>query len=283
MISIISGKIKLKASNFVIIDVGGIGYKVFATRDVLNKLSPEEEVELFTHLHLRENGLELYGFLKYEELEFFELLISISGIGPKMAQGILSLAPVSRIKQAILDQDSSLLTKVSGIGKKNAQRIIDMTKKMENFVNRQLELADAGKTIGELEEIDLNKMIDEVGKAHNIEIHRGDLPMIKGDQQRLKEVFHNLINNAIKHGEADKIEIFSEKKENIYVIYVRDNGKGIPKEDIDKIFDMGYSKTGTGFGLSIVRKIIGTHNGSISVESKEEEGTTFEIVLPIRT
>ncbi len=125
MISIISGKIKLKASNFVIIDVGGVGYKVFITEDVLNKLPPEEEkAELFTHLHLRENGLELYGFLEYEELEFFELLISISGIGPKMAQGILSLAPVSRIKQAILDQDSSLLTKVSGIGKKNAQRII---------------------------------------------------------------------------------------------------------------------------------------------------------------
>jgi len=164
---------------------------------------------------------------------------------------------------------------------KNNQRIIDMTKKMENFVNRQLELADAGKAIGELEEIDLNKMIDEVRKTYSIEIHTEELSMIKGDSQRLKEVFHNLIDNAIKHGKADKIEISSIKKEDSCIICVKDNGKGISEEDIDNIFNRGYSKTGTGFGLTIVKKIIEAHNGSISVKSKEGKGTTFEIVLPI--
>jgi len=164
---------------------------------------------------------------------------------------------------------------------KNNQRIIDITKKMENFVNRQLELADAGKTIGELEEIDLNKMIDKVRETYSIEIHRGELSMIKGDSLKLKEVFHNLIDNAIKHGKADKIEISSIKKKNSCIIYVKDNGKGIPEEDIDKIFDMRYSKTGTGFGLTIAKKIIEAHDGSISVKSKEGEGTAFEIVLPI--
>ncbi|RLF95306.1 hypothetical protein DRN45_01500, partial [Thermococci archaeon] len=164
---------------------------------------------------------------------------------------------------------------------KNNQRIIDITKKMENFVNRQLELADAGKTIGELEEIDLNKMIDEVRETYSIEIHRGELSMIKGDSLKLKEVFHNLIDNAIKHGKADKIEISSIKKKNSCIIYVKDNGKGIPEEDIDKIFDMRHSKTGTGFGLTIAKKIIEAHDGSISVKSKEGKGTTFEIVLPI--
>ncbi|MCD6467321.1 MAG: PAS domain S-box protein [Methanomicrobia archaeon] len=164
---------------------------------------------------------------------------------------------------------------------KNNQRIIDITKKMENFVNRQLELADAGKAIGELEEIDLNKMIDEVRETYSIEIHRGELSMIKGDSLKLKEVFHNLIDNAIKHGKADKIEISSIKKKNSCIIYVKDNGKGIPEEDIDKIFDMRYSKTGTGFGLTIAKKIIEAHDGSISVKSKEGEGTAFEIVLPI--
>ena len=164
---------------------------------------------------------------------------------------------------------------------KNNQRIIDITKKMENFVNRQLELADAGKTIGELEEIDLNKMIDEVRETYSIEIHRGELSMIKGDSLKLKEVFHNLIDNAIKHGKADKIEISSKKKEDSCIIYVKDNGKGISEGDIDKIFDMRYSKTGTGFGLTIAKKIIEAHDGSISVKSKEGKGTTFEIVLPI--
>jgi len=165
---------------------------------------------------------------------------------------------------------------------KNNQRIIDMTKKMKDFVNRQLELADAGKAIGELEEIDLNKMIDEVEKAHSIEIHREELSMIKGDPQKLKEAFHNLIHNAIKHGKADRIEISSKKKKDSCIICVKDNGKGISEEDIDKIFDMGYSKTGTGFGLTIVKKIIEAHDGSISVKSKEGKGTTFEIVLPSR-
>jgi len=165
---------------------------------------------------------------------------------------------------------------------KNTERIIDMTKKMENFVNRQLQLADAGKAIGKPEEIDLNKLIDEVEKMYSTEIQMKGLPTIKGDPQRLKEAFHNLIDNAVKHGEADRIEISSEKKENIYVIHVKDNGKGIPKEDMDKIFDMGYSRTGTGIGLTIVKKIVEAHDGNISVRSKEGKGTTFEIIFPIK-
>ncbi len=175
----------------------------------------------------------------------------------------------------------SLLKKESA--EKNNQEIIDITKKMESFVNRQLQLADAGKAIGKLEEIDLNILIDEVGKTHSIEIRTKGLPMIKGDPQRLKEAFHNLIDNAVKHGKADRIEISSEKRRDTYIIHVKDNGKGIPQEEIDKIFDMGYSKTGTGIGLTIVKKIIEAHGGNISVRSKEGEGTTFEIVLPIRT
>jgi len=174
----------------------------------------------------------------------------------------------------------SLLKKESA--EKNSQEIVDITKKMEDFVNRQLQLADAGKAIGKLEEIDLNKLIGEVGKMYSVEIQTKGVPTIKGDPQRLKEAFHNLIDNAVKHGEADRIEISSEKKENIYVIYVKDNGKGIPKEDIGKIFDMGYSKTGTGIGLTIVKKIVEAHDGNISVGSKEGKGTTFEIIFPIK-
>jgi len=165
---------------------------------------------------------------------------------------------------------------------KNARRIIEITKKMEDFVNRQLKLADAGRAIGDPEEIDLNEMIDEVGEMYSIEICREDLPLIQGDRQRLKEVFHNLIDNAIIHGGADRIEISSKKEKDSYVIFIKDNGIGISKEEIDKIFDMGYSKSGTGFGLTIVKKIIEAHGGDITTKSEEGKGTTFEIVLPIR-
>ncbi|MCK4637124.1 MAG: PAS domain S-box protein, partial [Methanomicrobia archaeon] len=172
-----------------------------------------------------------------------------------------------------------LLLKKEG-AKENTQKIIDVTKKMNEFVTRQLELADAGRAIGEPKEVDLNTVVDEIGKMYSIEIHPEYLPTITGDPRRLREVFNNLIDNAIKHGGADRIEISSEKKKNSYVICVKDNGRGIPKEDIDKIFDIWYSKTGTGFGLAIVKKIVEAHGGSISVKSEEGKGTIFEIVLP---
>ncbi len=172
-----------------------------------------------------------------------------------------------------------LLLKKEG-AKENTQKIIDVTKKMNEFVTRQLELADAGRAIGEPKKVDLNTVVDEIGKMYSIEIHPEDLPTITGDPRRLREIFNNLIDNAIKHGGADRIEISSEKKKNSYVICVKDNGRGIPKEDIDKIFDIWYSKTGTGFGLTIVKKIVEAHGGSISVKLKEGKGTIFEIVLP---
>jgi PAS domain S-box-containing protein len=172
-----------------------------------------------------------------------------------------------------------LLLKKEG-AKENTQKIIDVTKKMNEFVTRQLELADAGRAIGEPKKVDLNTVVDEIGKMYSIEIHPEDLPTITGDPRRLREVFNNLIDNAIKHGGADRIEISSEKKKDSYVIYVKDNGRGIPKEDIDKIFDIWYSKTGTGFGLTIVKKIVEAHGGSISVKSEEGKGTIFGVVLP---
>ncbi|MCR4330264.1 MAG: Holliday junction branch migration protein RuvA, partial [Patescibacteria group bacterium] len=81
-------------------------------------------VSLWTHLAVRETSLDLYGFLEQPELEFFEMLITISGIGPKSALGILSVAPIDTIKHAIASGDTSYLTKVSGIGKKNAEKIV---------------------------------------------------------------------------------------------------------------------------------------------------------------
>lgn len=121
MISHIKGKIIFREKNFLILETGAIGYKVF----VLPNLNLEkEEVELFTHLSVREDSLTLFGFSNYEELELFELLISVSGIGPKTGLNVLSLADPKTIKIAIAKEDPSILTRVSGIGKKTADRII---------------------------------------------------------------------------------------------------------------------------------------------------------------
>lgn len=121
MISHIKGKIIFRGGNFVIVSTGNVGYKIF----ILSGLNIDtDEIELFTHLNVREDALILYGFSSYKELELFELLISVSGIGPKAGMGLLSLADPETIKVAIAKEDVSILTRVSGIGKKTAERVI---------------------------------------------------------------------------------------------------------------------------------------------------------------
>jgi holliday junction DNA helicase RuvA len=124
MIAKIKGKKEYMRDNYIVVDVHGIGYKIFLTSYTAGKLATLEEVEIYTHTYVREDTLALYGFFSMDELEMFELLISISGIGPKAGLGILSIATPKTIRTAILNEDPSILTRVSGIGKKTAERVI---------------------------------------------------------------------------------------------------------------------------------------------------------------
>jgi len=124
MIAFLKGKIELKTDKFVIVNVQGVGYKVHCSLPVLEKLTKDQEIKLYIHLYHRENLLDLYGFLSFEELGFFELLISISGIGPKAGLAVLSIASINDLKASIASGRVDLLTKVSGIGKKTAERVI---------------------------------------------------------------------------------------------------------------------------------------------------------------
>ncbi len=125
MIALLRGKIKLKKEKFIIIDVDGVGYRVYCTVNTINGLGNDnEQTELFIYQHIRENISDLYGFIDHEEQEFFEILISVSGIGPKAALSVMMLESVKVLKQAIASGQKTLLTKVSGIGSKTAERII---------------------------------------------------------------------------------------------------------------------------------------------------------------
>lgn len=124
MIAKIKGKIAYLRDKYVVVDVAGVGYKVFVTEFTFGKIAGKAEVELYTHTYVREDSLDLYGFLTLDELEMFELLISISGIGPKAGIGILSIAEPKTIRTAVISGDSSILTRVSGVGKKTAERVI---------------------------------------------------------------------------------------------------------------------------------------------------------------
>jgi holliday junction DNA helicase RuvA len=124
MIAKLKGKIEYLKDNYAVVTVNDIGYKVFLSAYTFGKVAGTPEVELFIHTYVREDTLAMYGFLALEELEMFEMLISISGIGPKAGLGILSIATPKTIKTAILNEDPSILTRVSGIGKKTAERVI---------------------------------------------------------------------------------------------------------------------------------------------------------------
>jgi PAS domain S-box-containing protein len=163
---------------------------------------------------------------------------------------------------------------------KHVQRIDTAIGKMDRFLSQLLRLADAGRVIWMSMRVDLGRLIDEMERAHEITIYKNELPTVMGDPIRLEEIFNSLIDNAIVHGEASRIQISSEKKEKSYLISLRDNGKGIPREDLDHIFEMEYSHTGTGFGLTIVKKIIEAHGGSISVSSTVGKGTIVTLEFP---
>lgn len=125
MIVFIEGAAELKGDRFAIIQSGGVGYRIFASSETIRKIPEKgEKIKIWTHLYQREDAQELYGFMHFAELEFFETLIQISGIGPKSGLGIMSVAPLDTLKRAIASGDTSYLTKVSGIGRKTAEKII---------------------------------------------------------------------------------------------------------------------------------------------------------------
>ena len=117
----------------------GVGYKINVSPDTLSKTQKTgEEVSLWIHTNVREDALDLYGFKERPELEFFEMLIGVSGIGPRSALAILGIATIETLRKAIGTGDTTYLTKISGIGKKTAERIvIDLRDKMASEYSEQ--------------------------------------------------------------------------------------------------------------------------------------------------
>lgn len=190
MIGQLTGTIALIGNRYIILDVAGVGYKVAVTSDTARLVGKQKEkITLLTHLAVRENALDLYGFLRASELELFEMLIEISGIGPKSALQIMGLAGVETLKKAISSEDVSYLTKVSGIGRKTAQKIV-------------LELKDklgAGEAHhrGELkEESDAVLALQSLGytQGEAREALKAVSEKIKGASERIKEALKILGN-----------------------------------------------------------------------------------------
>jgi Holliday junction DNA helicase RuvA len=125
MIATLHGKLQFRADDGIILNVGGVGFRVRVPVRILADLGAVgSEVQLFTHLHVREDDLSLYGFSSEDELRLFETLLTVSGIGPKVALGVLSAASSETLRLAIAQGNVEVLTTFPGIGKKTAQRLV---------------------------------------------------------------------------------------------------------------------------------------------------------------
>ncbi len=132
MISYIKGTVKYLSNEEIIIERDGIGFGILTSQNVINKLRIDDNVTLFTHMHVREDDISLFGFLSQDEKAIFRQLISISGIGPKGALAILSTLSIDELRIAVLSEDYKAIAKANGIGTKTAQRVvIDLKDKLK--------------------------------------------------------------------------------------------------------------------------------------------------------
>ncbi len=175
MIALIRGTLAYKSIDHVIIDVGGVGYRLFIPLSTFYALPETGEVSFYTHTHVREDALLLYGFLTPEEKELFVVLIGISGIGPRLAVNILSHIPVTDLKQAIAAGDVKRLSALPGIGKKTAERLV-------------LELKD--------------KIRPEEGSAHET---ASPLVVAQASGELVNDVLSALVNLGYKENQARKV------------------------------------------------------------------------------
>jgi Holliday junction DNA helicase RuvA len=169
MIGSINGRVVLKKDKFVVVETAGVGYRVNVSAENLTGFEVDSNIFLWTYTHVREDQLDLYGFIEYKELEFFELLLGVSSIGPKSALAILSIAPMETLTQAISTSDLAYLTKISGIGKKTAEKIIiELRDKVEkntegSHTQDDLDVLEALKALG-YSQNEARKALKEVNK-----------------------------------------------------------------------------------------------------------------------
>jgi len=147
MISYLKGKIILKREAFIILEVNGVGFKVFVSDKSISKIpSKGDNLKLFTFMNVGENRMELYGFLEYQEFELFEVLESISGVGPKAALQISSFGPLEKLKKQMKEKGIEVFTKIKGIGKKKAQKImLELSDKISEVLKNKQKTKEANQ------------------------------------------------------------------------------------------------------------------------------------------
>ncbi len=189
MIHTLKGKLADRNDSSLVVEVGGVGFRVFTNERTAAEAKIENEVKLFCHLHVREDKLELYGFLDEGALKLFELLISVSGIGPKSALAILDIDATENFIAAIAGKRPDILTRASGVGLKTAERVI-----LE--LQSRIKLPGGSKHLTEA--MDANQEVEEalVGLGYSRLMVRQVIskvgPEFKTLEDRLRQALKNL-------------------------------------------------------------------------------------------
>lgn len=192
MFAYIKGSLEEKSTNYVVIEVGGIGYKIFMSNMSINEIGElGEKVKVHTHYYVREDNISLYGFLTHEELKMFELLLSVSGIGAKSAIAMLSNITPAGFACAIISNNVALLKKIPGIGPKTAQRII-------------LELQDKLKAEQELAKADEQTEIKVVNNNENVDEAMQALQILGYNKKEIEKAFEKIANTDVSVEELIK-------------------------------------------------------------------------------
>ena len=192
MIAYLKGEIIYSNDKFLILNTGNVGYKVSVTPETILLCDEGKQISLFIYTAVRENSIDLFGFINKDELSFFELLLDVSGIGPRSALSIIGLAPIETVKSAIATGDVAYLNKVSGIGRKTAEKIIiELRDKLQNY-----KIVD-GTSSTLREDGDIIEALKSLGYSQNEarDALKQVPPSTEGTNARIKEALKVLSNH----------------------------------------------------------------------------------------
>ncbi|WP_372995781.1 Holliday junction branch migration protein RuvA [Lutispora sp.] len=189
MFDYLNGIVVESGEDYIVIDIGGIGYRVFTSSNTISNIKENNKEKIFTHLHVKENDLVLYGFSSKNELEIFKLLLSVTGVGPKAALSLLSYLKPKDLIIAIQTKNAKALTQAPGIGKKTAERIM-------------LELKDktsiSSDIIIDIDEVNGNNMPEVIDALMSLGYSYSEAASAFSKVKDKEKSLDNLIKEALK-------------------------------------------------------------------------------------
>ena len=200
MLAYIKGNLEIKNNDYIVIDVGGLGYKINMSKRAIEKVGNiGEKIKVYTYYRVREDDISIFGFNTNEELRMFELLLSVSGIGAKVALIILSSIELAEFALAVITEDVTKIVKIPGIGKKSAQRIIlELKDKL-----KEQQLAESELEENEQKQENINKNEQEE-KIQAIEEATSALQILGYGKKEIGKAFEKLANKNVSVEELIK-------------------------------------------------------------------------------